>query len=640
MKNIIFLTAFMLVSLFHFASGANQKREPSYGRENPNRNAYQIQRQANLSIGDLKKAIRKAKDNGQVKKAMQATLQLSAFYLSKRQYDSCFKLNKQIVDEAQKNHWTSLEISASIGLGMVSFRDDKLSDALKYFRHAKILTEKSGNTQQSAVILMNLGMSYRKLKDLPKAVASYHQGVHFARLHHNTHLLRSLYQHLAGTYIRLNQPDSANFYRSKANEIRIQDKPDATTTHQLIQKAEAKIEEEKFKAAQQLYQRAFELAKLKNDTLMMTNLLIWQAKTLLLLGQPDAVIQISSRVKKLGAHLDNRYDFESYFSTLISAWKQKKNPEAALQVVERRSKVRQKAFNLQRQNYLIEARTKYKTDLNKKQLLELQNQSLQKDLDMARQKNQLNTLLGSLFTLLILMGVFIWFYFYKQKKQQSIHRQKEKALRSEREASAAQALLIGEEKERRRIARELHDGLGILLSSAQLHFSNLSLDPYFNKHDSFNKAAGLLKKAGTEARRISHNMIPISLSKFGLKEALEDLCQDITDSHAIRINTNISAGLHLSEDMGISIYRIVQELLNNTLKHAQATTIHLECNKKDRQLMFRYTDDGIGFNQKSQQTAKGIGLAGIRSRIAFLKGKYSLFSKPGFGFHLELQLPC
>ena len=640
MKNIIFLTVFVLVSLFPFATAANQKREQSYVRKNANRDTYRIQRPANLSIGDLKKAIQKAKDNGQVKKAMQASLQLSVLYLSKRQYDSCFKLNKQILKEAQKNHWTPLEISASIGLGMVSFRDDKLSDALKYFRRAKILTEKSGNTQQNAVILMNLGMTYLKIRNLPKAVASYHQGIHFARLHQNTHLLRSLYHHLADTYIRLNQPDSANYYRNKANEIRVQDIPGVTTTHQLIQKAEAKIEDEKFKEAQQLYQRAFELAKLKNDTLMMTNLLIWQAKTLLFLGQPDEVIQISNQIKKLGSHLGNRYDFETYFSTLISAWKQKKNTEAALQVMERRSKVRQKAFDLQRQNYLIEARTKYKTDLNKKQLLELQNQSLQKDLDMAIQKNQLNTLLGSLFTLLILMGVFIWFYFYKQKKQQNIHRQKEKALRSEREASATQALLIGEEKERRRIARELHDGLGILLSSAQLHFSNLSLEPHFNKHESFNKAAGLLRKAGTEARRISHNMIPISLSKFGLKAALEDLCQDITDSHSIRIVTNISDGIHLSDDMEISIYRIVQELLNNTLKHAQATTIHLQCKIKDRQLMFRYTDNGIGFDQKSKRTAKGIGLANIRSRVAFLKGKYSLFSKPGFGFHLELQLPC
>jgi len=141
-------------------------------------------------------------------------------------------------------------------------------------------------------------------------------------------------------------------------------------------------------------------------------------------------------------------------------------------------------------------------------------------------------------------------------------------------------------------------------------------------------------------RRVAHNMMPESLVKFGLDTALKDFCQDINQSGAIQA-TYQSLGLenaHLDQTTSISVYRIVQELINNTLKHASAKTAIVQVFKTNGEISITVEDDGKGFDPIILQMANGIGWSNIQSRVDFLKGKIDVQSDKGKGTSVHIEL--
>jgi signal transduction histidine kinase len=249
----------------------------------------------------------------------------------------------------------------------------------------------------------------------------------------------------------------------------------------------------------------------------------------------------------------------------------------------------------------------------------------------------MNTLLGSSFTLLLIVLLLIWFYFYKHKKDKKIREQEIAFLRKEKEVTVAQSLLEGEDNERKRIAGELHDGLGVLLSSASIFFSNLEEDTDPEREKNLQNARELVEKANVEVRRISHNMMPMVLSRFGLKAALEDMVDKVSGDLSIHLSVKVSKSL--PESIAFMLYRLTQELLNNTLKHAEATAVAISCSLKDNNVHFQYKDNGKGFDMKDKDKGDGIGLSGLHNRVEFLKGSMKFQSAPGQGVKVEIIFP-
>jgi signal transduction histidine kinase len=205
---------------------------------------------------------------------------------------------------------------------------------------------------------------------------------------------------------------------------------------------------------------------------------------------------------------------------------------------------------------------------------------------------------------------------------------------------AAQSVMVGQEKERERIARELHDGIGVLLSTASIHCSSVEEKSDPKTSEMLKKANKLLKDASKEVREISHNMMPGVLSKFGLREAIEDLFEDVEDAGEIKVDLQITCkDQRLAENMEIMIYRVIQEMLNNTIKHAKATLISLTISRTEHALFINYKDNGVGFDENQLPHGKNIGLSGIRSRIEYLGGKVALISQPGEGTSYSVSIP-
>ena len=286
----------------------------------------------------------------------------------------------------------------------------------------------------------------------------------------------------------------------------------------------------------------------------------------------------------------------------------------------------------------INAREKYKA---KYELLQLQDENRISELENKRITFQRNlTVIIGLLVILLLIIILISFRM-RAKKNRIIAAQKIQKLEDEKKLMAAQSILVGQEKERERIARELHDGIGVLLSTASIHFSSVeSKTDDKETGEMLKKANKLLKDASKEVRQISHNMMPGVLSKFGLQEAIEDLFEDVEDASDIQVELDIALGeKRLAENVEIMIYRIVQEILNNTLKHARASELSLLLTKKGDHVIIDYKDNGIGFDENKLPKGKNLGLLGIRTRVEFLGGTVEMKSEPGKGISYKIIIP-
>ncbi len=265
---------------------------------------------------------------------------------------------------------------------------------------------------------------------------------------------------------------------------------------------------------------------------------------------------------------------------------------------------------------ISELEAKYNYAEKEKELLQLQ----------ARSGRQKLLLWGSL---ALLAGTSVLFvYLYRQHRFKAAQRE---------QIVVAQALLQGEERERARLARDLHDGLGGMLAGMKIHLSEM-----VNEQDNtLHRIIGQLDHSVAELRRIARNMMPEALLRSGLERALEDLCDaHSTDKLKVILQTiDISASLPLQ--VQLIVYRIVQELLANVVKHALATEVLIQCSQLDNIFYITAEDNGKGFSPEAvEQSGKGIGLDNIKHRVAFLQGKIDIRSRPGQGTVINIELLC
>ncbi len=249
-----------------------------------------------------------------------------------------------------------------------------------------------------------------------------------------------------------------------------------------------------------------------------------------------------------------------------------------------------------------------------------------------KQKNTLNyILIGSAAALFVLSLLIYLAYKQKQKLQQ----QRIIELETEKKLTATEAVLKGEEQERTRLAKDLHDGLGGMLSGIKYSLNNIKGNLILTPGDalSFERSIDMLNSSMQEMRRVAHNLMPEALVKFGLDTALKDFCNNINNSGALQV-TYQSIGFenaNVPQTTAITIYRIVQELVNNTIKHASASNAIVQLSKADNIISLTVEDDGKGFDASTLKSATGIGWINIQNRIDFLKGRLDVSSQPGKG---------
>ncbi|MBO9732718.1 MAG: sensor histidine kinase [Chitinophaga sp.] len=285
---------------------------------------------------------------------------------------------------------------------------------------------------------------------------------------------------------------------------------------------------------------------------------------------------------------------------------------------------------------------KFRDAEKEKEITALKAQRMEQSL-AASNGRLVNWLLGcaSLFLLIILVFALI---LYRSKKKLMIqkelsYQQHLHEIEQQQQLQFSQAVLQGEEQERRRLARDLHDGLGGMLAGAKINLSAQIEDTFSpNQRQELTKITAQLDHSVTELRRIAHNMMPVNLLKFGLTTALKDLCESLmTDSTQIDFQA-LGIQDSLKEEVQLHIYRIVQELLSNAIRHAAASHIILQCSQDEDLFFITQEDNGKGFDPTVNGPASGIGLSNIKNRVGFLKGKIDIDSAPDQGTTINIEL--
>jgi two-component system, NarL family, sensor kinase len=279
---------------------------------------------------------------------------------------------------------------------------------------------------------------------------------------------------------------------------------------------------------------------------------------------------------------------------------------------------------------------KYQNERKLKMIAQLEKDKINQQILTSRKTTFVYILIAGIVSLLI-VGLLIYL---NLKSKQRIHHQKITQLQNEKLILASESILKGQENERSRMAQDLHDGLGGMLSSIKLTLSSMKGNIILTEDNArlFTKAFEQLDSSIGEMRRVAHNMMPEALVKLGLQQALQDYCDSINESKQLRVDSQFF-GLEkrVESTTEIIIYRIVQELVNNTIKHAHATSLLVQVMKRGEELSITVEDNGTGFDPAEAIPKNSAGLSNIRSRVDYLKGQIDIQSKPGTGTSVHID---
>lgn len=284
-----------------------------------------------------------------------------------------------------------------------------------------------------------------------------------------------------------------------------------------------------------------------------------------------------------------------------------------------------------------EMRQKYKAHEQESEIMDLGER-------MAKERTLRNMAQG-ITLLAVVLAMLAWrnWRFQRKFRLQSVimHGQEVSQLLKQQEIRALDAVLRGQELERTRIARDLHDRVGSLLSAVKMQFGALEermARLQENAGVQYERVAGLLDTAVGEVRRISHDMEHGTLASFGLAAALEDLREAVDVPGRLRTDLNMF-GLEsrLEKRIEIAAYRMVQEAVSNALKHGRPGQLDIQVTRSSARLNILVEDDGVGFDP--EEAGQGMGLSNLRARAAELGGTVDLDSRAGRGTTVVIDLP-
>ncbi|WP_127131228.1 tetratricopeptide repeat-containing sensor histidine kinase [Pseudoflavitalea rhizosphaerae] len=372
------------------------------------------------------------------------------------------------------------------------------------------------------------------------------------------------------------------------------------------------------------------LAEKLNRQYSLSEALYQEYKTWFMMGHYKQALASLQKVMRI-----TPYEFDDnrvmHYKEMARVYEAMGNISKAYEWVTKYSALQDTVYKENLAKQIADNEARYHFVTNEKKIIQLQAERQEAALE---HKNQqlLNWLLGVAASLFLLATLFL-ILFYRNKRKQTKLQWKE--MQQQQELMLANAMLEGEEQERQRLARDLHDGLGGALAGIKIKLSGQQKK---EKAPQLNEVILQLEDSINELRRIARNMMPENLQKAGLDTALRDLCESLMNDntsiefHAFGIQPTIPLNVQAN------IYRIVQELLSNAVRHANASKIIVQCSQNGNTFFITVEDNGQGFDLHTIGDAEGIGFRNIRNRIKYLNGNIDIESVPAEGTTINIEL--
>ncbi|WNB17323.1 ATP-binding protein [Marivirga arenosa] len=377
------------------------------------------------------------------------------------------------------------------------------------------------------------------------------------------------------------------------------------------------------------YQKSLTFARRTNNKYTISEELMAVGVVLLKLKKADEALNLFEESLEIAINIGDENRKMHLYSNIVKSKMQLGEVNEASYYFEKFNKLRDSLYSTERMKEVKNLETKYETELKEAEIKEQQKAIEQKNF-------QKNLFLGLSFFLVLLVISTIWFFLQKQDYLKKLKNEEIANMKTEQELKELNAMMHGQEEERNRIASDLHDRLGARLSSIKLLFQS---DQNGNGETLKSKLLDNINEAIKETREISHNLSTDMLSRFGLETALKDIVRTINEAEKIKADLSIY-GLQkrLSLEIERNIYHIVLELINNTIKHAEAQQISIQISLVDDEINLFYEDDGKGFDVQNVVDS-GLGMRSIYARINTINGAVYFNSKPGQGINVVMNIP-
>lgn len=563
-----------------------------------------------------------------------------------------FYLDKGLYEKAEQYFSKALSVRASIPDSMgIAKVYDKLSflktgqgeydKAIYYSLEAIKIAESLELEEELGRFYLNLAVVYEENRDIPEAFFYYRQALDFYQAQQDTiNAGRTLYN-LGNLYREENKLDSAQLYYENALS-QLEAVRDSTAIGAIYMGLGSVFyDQQEYAAAEVIYKKSMDLSIRRNNNLY----LYYSYSNLIDLYRQEKKFeqalyycqQAEKILEKVGG-LSDRLKLANRFSDLYNALGQY---EKAFEYQQKAYALNDSLFNEEKSRQITEIQTKYDTE-------RLKRENAEKEVENQKRTNQMYTAYGvASFLLLSLLGGYLY-YQYRQRtfkiiteQKDQIHLQEIDDLMKSQELAFIGARLDGQEVERKRIAKELHDGVGSMLVAAKWQYEH-ALEIVGKQGGDvmpLKKANQKLSETYEELRKVAFNVSTGNIQKAGMLTAVNDLCQTLSETGKIKARLSTFGNFdELDEKIERSLYRVIQELISNTLKHAKASKIEIQLNKLPDELNLIVEDDGQGFDP-SRVNKNSLGLSSIESRIQTLNGQVDFDSGKGAGTTVIINIP-
>lgn len=381
-----------------------------------------------------------------------------------------------------------------------------------------------------------------------------------------------------------------------------------------------------FEKAKKFFNISLALDSSNNDSRLMSDTYLNLGQLYIMNDKSDAAIPYLLRSINLSKQVSYKEATATAYKLLSEVYQKNNKLDSAIINLKRHYLYKDSIINLSSENKIAEFQTIYETE--------------KKESQIQSQKLKLNKQRSGIVALVASLGIIslIALMLYRRKQHQAKIELQKEILQQQKLATAA--IISAEEKERIRIATELHDGVGQMVSAAKMNLSVLDNDMSFaddEQKEKLSNVIDMLDESCVEIRAVSHQMMPVAMFNNGVSEALQIFIQRI-DQKVIDVDFYSDGESKLSKEKESVLYRILQECINNVIKHAKANKLSISIHHSNKETSVTVEDDGIGFD-KNDNSGSGIGLSNILSRVNYLNGEIDFESRIGFGTLVSIHIP-
>ena len=528
-----------------------------------------------------------------------------------------------------------LRIQTLNNIGVVYRRIDEPKEALNYHMSALKMAEEINDIKNICISVNSIGNIYSSQNQPIEALKCFKRSLPLEQSRGNLWGVSINYQNIGSVYESLNNLDSALIYYFKSldADIKVDKQSGIAICYNSI--GDIYLKKHEYSKAIKYFNDALKINEQIDDKIYIAVSYNNIGNSYRLNNDFKTAIDYYTKGLTLAQKIGSKSQSQEALEGLSNCYKSLRNFEKSLDCYYKSVQYKDSITNENNVKHIAKIQAQYNTEKQQHQI-----NILQKDKEASR----LYILLLMIVIVAITVSFLLTYRTIIQKRkitvqELNLREQKISELEKHHQLLATQAVLQGEETERSRLARDLHDGLGGLLSGIKLTLSNMKGNVVLESGSvsQFDKALGMLDCSIRELRRVAHNMMPEALVKFGLKDALCDFCISL-DNKEMQINFQcFGIEKRFDQKLEIGLYRIAQELINNAFKHSQATDLMVQLIQEENRVSLTVQDNGKGFHAHILRTSKGAGIANIRSRVESLNGRFDLVSQPNDGTEINVE---